>query len=51
MASVLLKCFFGIKYKINTFNCQKQNKQLRTKHTKAIMVLTISGIPYFELLC
>lgn len=51
MASFLLKCFFGTKYKINTLNCRKQNKQLRTKHTKTIMVLKIFGTPYFELLC
>jgi len=37
--SLLLKCFFSIKYKINTLTCQKQNKQPRTKHTKTIMVL------------
>lgn len=41
MASFLLKGFFGIKYKINTLNCQKQNKQLRTKHTKAMIAKNI----------
>lgn len=38
MASFLSNCFIGINYKINTLNCQKQNKQLRAKHKKATMM-------------
>lgn len=37
-ARFLSNSFFGINYKINTHNCQKQNKQLRFIHKKAIMM-------------